>query len=659
MEEPRDVRFLVELDSKGLHVRAHPGVGELLALLSSLGQRVLEFLLHGLSAYRVAAPSLPVLQPQAPHKLDACGREGHVWIRAGAPYVGLAEQGLQLLELQFLQLQHHHRSVRRQVATLRGHAGKIPVRRRLHMLRHRLEVCLDVVWHMQLLHRADAEPHTLQQGVVAMLRAHAPSHGDEHLPDSLHCRSESAAHSLSLVLGPTHHDVLRPDPLDGPALEDEALDLLALGRLEAEVLLALLPLLAEVQLPPVARREHEGSQEGPILGGIGAPDLKDVLALAQVRPRGAAGVHGRVRQAVRHLTQAHATAQLEAEAPDCRARHGVGDTGHGLRDGLGQELLHSLQDRAHLPHSLVGKMLVVGTLDESAGEEHEPREVLTCLQAHLGRGNAQATYVHGLTPAQQCLVESREILSICSLLSLLDHGLHPVRKPFFAVAAEDPIHELIELDTAISVLVRDDHDLADGLIRPDAGVKEFQHLRELVAVDHAVAILVEALELVHDLVLDLRLLYSLLLLLAKQLPDNLLYLWRVDHALGVRAVFGGALHHFLAEGPRRGRVPFGHRRNRGAQDLLSQLGDVPRVEGHLQRAHLVEDAAHRPDVRGPRVGLLRDHLRAEVVRGAHERLRIGGRAVHDLRDPEVAQPRIPSLGQEDVAGLQVSMKDML
>ena len=78
----------------------------------------------------------------------------------------------------------------------------------------------------------------------------------------------------------------------------------------------------------------------------------------------------------------------------------------------------------------------------------------------------------------------------------------------------------------------------------------------------------------------------------------------------------------------------------------------------LQRTHLVEDAAQRPHVALVGVGLVLADLGRHVVRCADHSARCRHRALHNLRDPKVAQLH-EVFGDEDVLRLEVAVQDLL
>ena len=78
----------------------------------------------------------------------------------------------------------------------------------------------------------------------------------------------------------------------------------------------------------------------------------------------------------------------------------------------------------------------------------------------------------------------------------------------------------------------------------------------------------------------------------------------------------------------------------------------------FQRRHLVEDAAHGPEVWLVVVGLVLPDLGAEVVRGPDAGLGVVGRPVHDPGDPEVPEFDGPVFPEKDVLGFDVSVENL-
>mmetsp|Transcript_31688 Transcript_31688/g.94138 ORF Transcript_31688/g.94138 Transcript_31688/m.94138 type:complete len:283 (+) Transcript_31688:436-1284(+) len=105
-------------------------------------------------------------------------------------------------------------------------------------------------------------------------------------------------------------------------------------------------------------------------------------------------------------------------------------------------------------------------------------------------------------------------------------------------------------------------------------------------------------------------------------------------------------------------VAGGQLRRGTLRDLHDQRLEIRGVEGDTIRGHLVQDAAHGPDVGTPVVGLPEADLGAQVVGCADLRLCASRRALHDLRDAEVTDLDVVALGEEEVARLEVAMDDV-
>merc|ERR1719453_2476863 len=98
-------------------------------------------------------------------------------------------------------------------------------------------------------------------------------------------------------------------------------------------------------------------------------------------------------------------------------------------------------------------------------------------------------------------------------------------------------------------------------------------------------------------------------------------------------------------------------------DRMGELLQSLRLEGRLQNADLVEDAAECPHVTGKRIQSLAADFRRHVARSAQHsclrRLARGARIrasqLQDLRDAKVSYPYIVFLGEKDIVRLQVSV----
>mmetsp|Transcript_74259 Transcript_74259/g.234543 ORF Transcript_74259/g.234543 Transcript_74259/m.234543 type:complete len:313 (+) Transcript_74259:437-1375(+) len=130
-------------------------------------------------------------------------------------------------------------------------------------------------------------------------------------------------------------------------------------------------------------------------------------------------------------------------------------------------------------------------------------------------------------------------------------------------------------------------------------------------------------------------------------------------ALRARTAGRVPVQHLRAELPQEVRIARGNRRRGPAADLLHEVRDAVCIEGHPQGAQLKKDAAHRPHVRGPGVRLLLADLRAEVVGGPDLRLGASRCAREDLRDAKVAHLQIPTLREEEVARLEITVQHVL
>mmetsp|Transcript_54094 Transcript_54094/g.142496 ORF Transcript_54094/g.142496 Transcript_54094/m.142496 type:complete len:286 (-) Transcript_54094:313-1170(-) len=145
--------------------------------------------------------------------------------------------------------------------------------------------------------------------------------------------------------------------------------------------------------------------------------------------------------------------------------------------------------------------------------------------------------------------------------------------------------------------------------------------------------------------------------LVKHLPHDSLHLRPLQDVVRRRPLVGVPIQHLRAELPHKVGVGVRDHWDWAPDDLLHEAGDVRGIEGDLQGSHLVEDAAHRPDVGRPRVGLLLADLGAQVVRRPDLCLGACYGGGKDLRDTEVAHLQ-DVLGEEEVAGLQVAVQDV-
>mmetsp|Transcript_53871 Transcript_53871/g.144216 ORF Transcript_53871/g.144216 Transcript_53871/m.144216 type:complete len:414 (-) Transcript_53871:125-1366(-) len=106
------------------------------------------------------------------------------------------------------------------------------------------------------------------------------------------------------------------------------------------------------------------------------------------------------------------------------------------------------------------------------------------------------------------------------------------------------------------------------------------------------------------------------------------------------------------------RVGGRHGGRRPSADLLHQAGDVGRFERNAQRAALVENAAHGPDVGRPGVRFFLAHLGTQIVGCPNLCSRTGHGAGQDLGNAKITHLHIAALREEEVARLQVSVEHM-
>ena len=93
------------------------------------------------------------------------------------------------------------------------------------------------------------------------------------------------------------------------------------------------------------------------------------------------------------------------------------------------------------------------------------------------------------------------------------------------------------------------------------------------------------------------------------------------------------------------------------EHALVESVHVVGAEGRLERAHFVQDAAQRPDIRLRPVRLILPHFWACVVRSAC--LRVQEALLGDFADIQITQLRIAILLQENIGALQISVQDVL
>lgn len=82
------------------------------------------------------------------------------------------------------------------------------------------------------------------------------------------------------------------------------------------------------------------------------------------------------------------------------------------------------------------------------------------------------------------------------------------------------------------------------------------------------------------------------------------------------------------------------------------------IEGGLERAHLEEQDAERPDVALEAVGLTLNDFWAQLVGGTHHGLGLICGFVEDPRDTEVAELDHVAISQKHVLALQVPVEDL-
>lgn len=92
-------------------------------------------------------------------------------------------------------------------------------------------------------------------------------------------------------------------------------------------------------------------------------------------------------------------------------------------------------------------------------------------------------------------------------------------------------------------------------------------------------------------------------------------------------------------------------------DFPNEAQEVIGIEGVLELTHFVQDTAERPNIRLVRVRFVLAHFRTHRIRGTHHRHGefVGG-AQHTC-DTKVPQSHTPSLRDEYVLRLQISMYD--
>mmetsp|Transcript_81445 Transcript_81445/g.230789 ORF Transcript_81445/g.230789 Transcript_81445/m.230789 type:complete len:389 (+) Transcript_81445:44-1210(+) len=106
----------------------------------------------------------------------------------------------------------------------------------------------------------------------------------------------------------------------------------------------------------------------------------------------------------------------------------------------------------------------------------------------------------------------------------------------------------------------------------------------------------------------------------------------------------------LVEGLREDDLP--------AQDLLVDAHGVLVAERRLADDHLIDEDAEGPPVDGLAVALVQQHLWCDVLGRSTECVRSCPR-LHDLREAEVGEFRVPVWHHQDVLGLQVPVDDVL
>mmetsp|Transcript_85177 Transcript_85177/g.214799 ORF Transcript_85177/g.214799 Transcript_85177/m.214799 type:complete len:530 (+) Transcript_85177:155-1744(+) len=146
--------------------------------------------------------------------------------------------------------------------------------------------------------------------------------------------------------------------------------------------------------------------------------------------------------------------------------------------------------------------------------------------------------------------------------------------------------------------------------------------------------------------------------LIQHLLHHLLDHWSLQDLGSVGPSASVSVKHLLDEGPEAGRVLRGCLGSRPPGDPLDQPLEVGGIERHTPCAHLVQDAAHGPDIRTPRVGLALADLWAQVVRRADLRLGTSCCALEHLGNAEVAHLQIATLRQEEVPRLQIAVQDV-
>ena len=90
-------------------------------------------------------------------------------------------------------------------------------------------------------------------------------------------------------------------------------------------------------------------------------------------------------------------------------------------------------------------------------------------------------------------------------------------------------------------------------------------------------------------------------------------------------------------------------------DLFVEALHVVGAEGRHQGAHLVQDAAKRPNVALAVVGLVAPHLWTRVVRSAC--LRVTQALLHNFRDVKIAKLRLHVFEQEQVCTLHIPVQN--
>mmetsp|Transcript_86409 Transcript_86409/g.222552 ORF Transcript_86409/g.222552 Transcript_86409/m.222552 type:complete len:238 (+) Transcript_86409:1627-2340(+) len=105
-------------------------------------------------------------------------------------------------------------------------------------------------------------------------------------------------------------------------------------------------------------------------------------------------------------------------------------------------------------------------------------------------------------------------------------------------------------------------------------------------------------------------------------------------------------------------IDVGQRLWRCLDDLEDKGHEALALEGRLEREHLVQDHAQRPNVRLEAVLHVVTDLGRDVVRRANARLCLGSGVVERLGNAEIAKLHRSRLREEDVLTLQVTVQDV-